>query len=135
MQLTESPNPTLVNALWPKNASLIRAISLAICGSVTLWVSAKIQVPFYPVPITMQTFVVLVLGDRWIMATTPLRFLALAATVRSVTPFLTHVLVAKNQPEQSMRFSLIAAFTMTVLFVVGSRWGITGVAVAWLVAG
>ena len=62
MQLTESPNPTLVNALWPKNASLIRAVVLAICGSAALWVSAKVQVPFYPVPMTMQTFVVLVLG-------------------------------------------------------------------------
>ena len=27
-----------------------------------LWISAKIQVPFYPVPITMQTFVVLMAG-------------------------------------------------------------------------
>jgi len=31
-------------------------------GTVTLTISAKIKIPFYPVPMTMQTFVVLFLG-------------------------------------------------------------------------
>jgi Uncharacterized conserved protein len=31
-------------------------------GSITLTISAKIKIPFYPVPMTMQTFVVLFLG-------------------------------------------------------------------------
>jgi biotin transport system substrate-specific component len=31
-------------------------------GSVALTISAKIKIPFYPVPMTMQTFVVLILG-------------------------------------------------------------------------
>lgn len=35
---------------------------LVLAGSLALWASAKLQVPFYPVPITMQTFAVLVLG-------------------------------------------------------------------------
>jgi biotin transport system substrate-specific component len=35
---------------------------LALAGSILLTISAKIQVPFYPVPMTMQTFVVLSLG-------------------------------------------------------------------------
>lgn len=35
---------------------------IAIAGSLALIVSAKLQVPFYPVPITMQTAVVFLLG-------------------------------------------------------------------------
>ena len=35
---------------------------LAVFGSIFLAVSAKVQIPFWPVPMTMQTFVVLVLG-------------------------------------------------------------------------
>jgi Uncharacterized conserved protein len=35
---------------------------LALGGTVLLWLSAKIQIPLYPVPVTMQTLVVLVLG-------------------------------------------------------------------------
>jgi biotin transport system substrate-specific component len=42
--------------------SLLRNVLLAVAGSIALWISAKVQVPFYPVPMTMQTFVVLVIG-------------------------------------------------------------------------
>ena len=35
---------------------------MAVFGSVLLYASAKVQVPMYPVPMTMQTFVVLVIG-------------------------------------------------------------------------
>ncbi len=59
---------TLAAVLWPAalDGSAIRrgtrAVLLALIGSALLTVSAKIQVPFYPVPMTMQTFVVLTLG-------------------------------------------------------------------------
>ena len=35
---------------------------LAILGTILLAISAKIKIPFWPVPMTMQTFVVLLLG-------------------------------------------------------------------------
>ena len=35
---------------------------LVVLGSVLLAISAKVQVPFWPVPMTMQTFIVLMLG-------------------------------------------------------------------------
>ncbi len=35
---------------------------IIILGSILLTISAKIKIPFYPVPMTMQTFVVLLLG-------------------------------------------------------------------------
>ncbi|MFQ5970846.1 MAG: biotin transporter BioY [Alphaproteobacteria bacterium] len=40
----------------------IRAVILAIVGTLLLWASAKVKVPFWPVPMTMQTFAVLVIG-------------------------------------------------------------------------
>jgi len=54
--------PTLADTLWSGGNTLVRNTVLAIAGSIALWISAKIQVPFYPVPMTMQTFVVLVIG-------------------------------------------------------------------------
>ena len=39
-----------------------KVILIAILGSLLLTVSAKVKIPFYPVPMTMQTFVVLFLG-------------------------------------------------------------------------
>lgn len=54
--------PVLAEALLGRRAGLIRKTALVIAGSLALWVSAKIQVPFYPVPVTLQTLVVLGFG-------------------------------------------------------------------------
>ena len=44
------------------NNKLIKICLISILGSILLTISAKIKIPFYPVPMTMQTFVVLFLG-------------------------------------------------------------------------
>ncbi len=43
-------------------SKIIKSILVIFLGSVLLAISAKIKIPFYPVPMTMQTFVVLFLG-------------------------------------------------------------------------
>ena len=40
---------------------LLKVILITLLGSLLLTISAKITIPFYPVPMTMQTFVVLFL--------------------------------------------------------------------------
>ena len=44
------------------HTQIIKSLIVIFLGSVILAVSAKIKIPFYPVPMTMQTFVVLFLG-------------------------------------------------------------------------
>ena len=44
------------------HSKLIKSFIVIILGSIALTVSAKLKIPFYPVPMTMQTFVVLFLG-------------------------------------------------------------------------
>jgi len=41
---------------------LVKSLIAIVLGSIALTISAKIKIPFYPVPMTMQTFVVLFLG-------------------------------------------------------------------------
>ena len=41
---------------------IIKSLLVIFFGSLILAISAKIKIPFYPVPMTMQTFVVLFLG-------------------------------------------------------------------------
>ncbi len=43
-------------------SKLVKSLITIILGSIALTVSAKIKIPFYPVPMTMQTFIVLFLG-------------------------------------------------------------------------
>ncbi len=52
MELTKSLTQT----------KIIKSLLVVILGSIALTISAKIKIPFYPVPMTMQTFVVLFLG-------------------------------------------------------------------------
>ena len=45
-----------------QNSRILKAILIVFFGSIALTISAKIKIPFYPVPMTMQTFVVLFMG-------------------------------------------------------------------------
>ena len=45
-----------------KQSKLIKYVFLALMGSIILAVSSKIKIPFYPVPMTMQTLIVLTIG-------------------------------------------------------------------------
>ena len=45
-----------------KIEKIIKLTLITIVGSVLITISAKIKIPFYPVPMTMQTFVILLLG-------------------------------------------------------------------------
>ena len=45
-----------------QNHKILKNFFVIILGSLLLTISAKIKIPFYPVPMTMQTFVVLLLG-------------------------------------------------------------------------
>lgn len=59
---------TLAERAWPSTIEMtamtraLRGTVLAIVGSLAIWLSAKIQVPFYPVPMTMGTLAVLAIG-------------------------------------------------------------------------
>ena len=45
-----------------KQTKLIKYIFIALLGSILLAISSKVKIPFYPVPMTMQTLVVLLIG-------------------------------------------------------------------------
>jgi biotin transport system substrate-specific component len=45
-----------------QNIKIIKTLLIIVFGSILLTISAKVKIPFYPVPMTMQTFVVLLLG-------------------------------------------------------------------------
>lgn len=73
-EVQEMPSPsvtteTLAASLWPiagvggsLGAQTLRNAVLAVVGTMLIWIAGKFQVPFQPVPMTMQTFVILVLG-------------------------------------------------------------------------
>ena len=63
MTIATAAHQPLIDRLWPAaERPLVRQAILVVLGSLLLWASAKVQVPMWPVPMTMQSFVVLVIG-------------------------------------------------------------------------
>ena len=69
---TLSNRPTLIEILWPtstgshkvgsRTTNIVRAVFLILAGSALITVSSKFKINFVPVPMTLQTFVILVIG-------------------------------------------------------------------------
>jgi biotin transport system substrate-specific component len=81
---TIAPISTFAEALWPvrPQSRAIRAATLVTAGVLLMWLSAKIQIPLWPVPLTMQTFAVLTLGLAYgprLGISTMLAYLAIGA--------------------------------------------------------
>lgn len=56
----------LATTLWPDNVNhALRAVILVLAGTAILAISAKVKVPFWPVPMTLQTFAVLMIGAAY----------------------------------------------------------------------
>ena len=45
-----------------KDTKILKYLFFALLGSIILAISSKIKIPFYPVPMTMQTLIVLLIG-------------------------------------------------------------------------
>ncbi len=147
--------PALFAVIWPASdgaSKAARALLLVVVGSLALAVSAKIKVPFYPVDMTMQTFVVMVLamayGWRLGMATvalylaegliglpvftgTPERGLGLAYMLGTTGGYLVGMLVAagivgwlaERGFDRNVGSTLVAMMIGTfVIFALGLAW-------------
>ena len=73
----------LVSTFWPQvRSQLLAKFALVISGIALLAISSKIQVPFWPVPMTLQSLVVLLIGASYgarLAGTTLLSYLATGA--------------------------------------------------------
>lgn len=78
-------------------------------------------------------FVPVVLGAQWRSATLALQLLAGYAAIRSIAPLMTPVLNVVGETRYAMQLSIVAVVLLPAGFLVGSRWGITGIAAAWMV--
>ena len=91
------------------NNKILKYFLVVFFGSILLTISAKIKIPFYPVPMTMQTFVVLFLGMS-------LGFkMALAIVLLYLLEGLLGIPVFSNSPEKGVGFAYFTGPTMGYL--------------------
>lgn len=149
MQATAGTAPTLIDTLWPRQSGgLLRLGLLAVAGSILMALSARAQVPMWPVPMTMQTFAVLVIGMAYgyrLAGATLLLYLAEGAVGLPVfasgggiayfagptTGYLAGFLVAavlvgwlgERGWDRSVPLTFVAMFFGTaIIFVLGVAW-------------
>ena len=74
-----------------------------------------------------------IFGAKWQGAIAPLQLLALFFGVRSLATLPPVVMIATGRPEVDRNISLTYLLVLPPLFLVATRWGITGVAATWLI--
>ena len=88
---------------------IFKIILTILIGSTLLTISAKIKIPFYPVPMTMQTFVILLLGMTCGYK------LGLAIVTAYLIEGLMGIPVFANSPEKGIGISYFTGPTMGYL--------------------
>ncbi len=74
------------------------------------------------------------LGPKWMGVIAPLRLLGLFVATRSLSTFLPNLLTAVGDSAFVMWTMVGSAIAMPIAFLIGSHWGTTGIAAAWLLA-
>ncbi len=88
---------------------IIKSLLIIFLGSIFLTISSKIKIPFYPVPMTMQTFVVLFLGISFGYK------IALASVSLYLIEGILGLPVFSNSPERGVGFTYFVGPTMGYL--------------------
>ena len=90
-------------------AKIFKSIIVIFFGSLLLAISAKIKIPFYPVPMTMQTFVVILLGISFGYK------IALITISLYLLEGIAGIPVFSNSPERGVGFAYFTGPTMGYL--------------------
>ena len=131
------------------NQKLIKYIFIAFFGSILLAISAKIKIPFYPVPMTMQTFMVIFIGIAFgwklglltvaiylvegaiglpVFAGTPEKGIGIAYMVGTTGGYLFGFLVAVffagfvNLEKNIFRNLFLISFAVSTIYLFGLPW-------------
>jgi teichuronic acid exporter len=79
-------------------------------------------------------FVALVLGEKWMAIVLPLRVLCSVGILKGLAVMLNVVLSARARTTILIGYCGLEAVVLLVAFLIGSRFGIAGIAAAWLFA-
>ena len=90
-------------------SQIIKLLAIIFFGSILLAVSAKVKIPFYPVPMTMQTFIVLLLGVSFGYK------IGLATIILYLMEGIIGLPVFSNSPERGVGFAYFTGPTMGYL--------------------
>src|SRR5262245_22225337 len=125
----------LVTQVSPPFVAAVKAERRAL-GHLVLVLTGMLSLLVFPmavgIALVADDFVRFALGPKWLAVIPALRFLSILAAFRSVQTLLSPVIVVTGGTRLFMYLGLIEAAVMSMAFWVGSHFGITGVALSWL---
>ncbi len=83
--------------------------------------------------VVREDLVLVLLSEKWLPMLSVLSILGLAAMTRSIGSLIAPLLNAIGRPDLPFALSVINVVLFTAAFFLAIRWGIVGVATAWLV--
>lgn len=90
---------------------------------------------FAGIAIVAPELILVVFGARWLPSAGALRVLCAIGLLHSVSSLNPSAMVAAGRPDWVLRITGLNAVLNVIAFLVGVRWGIMGVAVAYVVRG
>ena len=132
-----------------ENTKILKYLLIIFLGSILLAISAKVKVPFYPVPMTMQTFMVIFIGIAFgwklglatvllylaegaiglpVFAGTPEKGIGIAYMVSTTGGYLFGFLVAVffagfvNLEKNMFRNFFLISFAVSTIYLFGLPW-------------
>lgn len=128
---------TIVGGVAPAYLSAARH-DLAALRRYLLRISGSISLLTFPISLGLalvaDDFCAVVLGPKWSNAIGSLRLLAMYAGLRSLTPIVPQILIVEGENRFVAGNAILAAVVMPAAFWIGARWGVEGVAMAWVLA-
>jgi O-antigen/teichoic acid export membrane protein len=128
-ELVTRVTPSVFSAVQKDKAALRRYV---------LRITEALSLAVFPLAsglcLVADDFVIVALGERWVGAITPLRILGFYVSFRTINTILPQVLTVIGETKFGMRNGIFAVILMPTAFLIGSRWGMAGVACGWLIA-
>ncbi len=91
-----------------------------------------VAMPFYVgLAVTAGPLVATVLGPKWVEAAPLVRLLAVAMPAMTLQVLFSPACSAMGRPGINVHTGMIGAVLLPIAFVVGLRWGVTGLAASW----
>jgi O-antigen/teichoic acid export membrane protein len=106
------------------NRNLLRAANLVSLGSFPL---------YFGLAATAPVLLPLILGERWSAAVLPLQIVCMILPLKAMAALFPPALFGIGRPGVNVGNMAIAAASMTLAFLVGVRYGVIGLCLAWLI--
>ncbi|UCD63477.1 MAG: lipopolysaccharide biosynthesis protein [Candidatus Zixiibacteriota bacterium] len=88
---------------------------------------------FFGISSVSPELVSLVLGEKWLPAIPALQLLSLIIPLRTIQISVGPAVSGLGRPDVNVRNLVVACVVMPTAFVIGVKWGLVGVSLAWLI--